>query len=67
MRIEVKYKNHRGEIRVRDITPKALYFGTSPYHSGEQWFIRAFDHEKNKDRDFSLWGFCVDVDGRPIL
>lgn len=52
------YTNYRGERRVRRLVPIAVYFGASPHHEGEQWFLRAFDLEKLAERDFALSGFA---------
>lgn len=54
---KVGYTNYRGEYGVRNITPIHVYFGSNSYHTGEQWFIRAFDHDKNAERDFALADF----------
>lgn len=54
----IAYTNHRGERRVRRLMPIAICFGASPHHEGRQWFLRAFDLEKQAERDFALAGFA---------
>ena len=65
--IEVIYTNHRGETRLRRLTPFCLWFGRSPYHNGEQWFVNATDEEDRRTpgrlKDFALLGFR----GSPLL
>jgi len=52
------YTNWRGETAMRTITPKYVYFGSTPWHSGEeQWLLVAFDHDRRGDRHFALKDF----------
>ncbi|WP_210164608.1 hypothetical protein [Brucella intermedia] len=51
------YTNYRGETSERTITPKRVWYGISDWHSEPQWFVTAFDHDKNADRDFALCDF----------
>ncbi len=51
------YTNYRGETAERTITPKRVWFGISDWHQEPQWFVTAFDHDKNADRDFALRDF----------
>lgn len=48
------YKNYRGEWSDRSVLPKKLWFGSSEYHEGEQWFLHGIDVEKGQGRDFAL-------------
>lgn len=43
--VRILYTNHRGETRFRRVTPECIYFGTSQYHEGEQWFMEATDED----------------------
>jgi predicted DNA-binding transcriptional regulator YafY len=52
--VEIRYTNHRGEIAVRRILPFHIWFGKSPYHDGEQWFLDAVDLDKNQLRGFAM-------------
>ena len=49
-----EYKNHRGEVAIRYIMPIHTWFGTSEYHPEFQMFLRAFDFEKEAERDFAV-------------
>lgn len=50
------YRNYRGEVTCRIITPKEIVFESNDWHS-EQWILRAFDHAKGEDRSFALVDF----------
>ncbi len=52
--VEIDYTNHRGMRAKRRVTPGCLWFGVSPYHEGEQWFLRAWDLGKDEGRDFAM-------------
>lgn len=50
----VMYKNWKGEIRMRIITPVYVWWGKTEFHPEEQWLLRATDEEKGEVRDFAL-------------
>lgn len=50
----IDYTNHRGERHFRTIEPKKLTYGISPYHTEPQWFLIAFDYDKNAERSFAM-------------
>lgn len=52
--VEIDYTNHRGERRCRVIWPVALFWGTTRGHSKRQWFVSAWDVERDTRRDFAL-------------
>lgn len=54
----VRYRNWRGEERVRLITPVALRFGSTEWHPEPQWLVDAYDNEaaEPKVKAFSLNG-----------
>ena len=52
--VTLDYTNHRGVRRLRRVTPERIWFGTSPYHPGDQWFLHARDEETGEGRDFAL-------------
>jgi predicted DNA-binding transcriptional regulator YafY len=59
--VRIDYTNWRGVRTVRRIEPRGIWFGTSRFHVGEQWFLSALDVEKQEVRDFALtslhaWG-----------
>lgn len=55
----IRYRNWRGEVSTRTITPITVWWGKSEYHEGEQWFLRAYDHDRNAKRDFAMKDFNV--------
>jgi predicted DNA-binding transcriptional regulator YafY len=48
------YRNWRGEIRERTVTPRRVWFGRTDWHPAEQWFIEAADSENGELRDFAV-------------
>lgn len=55
----VRYRNYRGEVSTRHIIPLGVWFGVSEFHAseGEQWFVKAYDIDKEDNRDFALKDF----------
>lgn len=53
----VAYQNWRGEVAIREIKPICLWFGSTQWHPQDQWFLKAWDVEKQVERDFALHGF----------
>lgn len=53
----VAYQNWRGEVAIREIKPICLWFGQTQWHPEDQWFLKAWDVEKQVERDFALTGF----------
>ena len=52
--INIRYTNHRRETAYRRIRPIRIWYGSTPWHSGDQWFLDAFDLEKNEERSFAM-------------
>ncbi len=52
--ITVRYKNWRGEVRVREIIPLDVFYGATEWHPWEQWLLKAVDPEDGKEKDFAL-------------
>ena len=50
----IVYKNHRGEIGTRCILPRKVWWGTSEYHEGAQWFLKAWCEDRKDYRDFAM-------------
>lgn len=56
----IRYRNHRGEVAWRRIglEPNAahfhVWFGSTEWHPQHQWFLRAFDLDKDALRDFAM-------------
>src|SRR3990167_7460763 len=53
-KIIISYTNHRNDTRERAIIPIEIWFGVSKWHDGEQWFLKAFDLDKQEERDFAF-------------
>lgn len=62
--ISLTYRNWRGEISERTITPKRIWFGSTEWHTEPQWLITAFDLDKQADRDFALKDFIPTPEGQ---
>jgi predicted DNA-binding transcriptional regulator YafY len=58
----ITYTNWRGERGQRRVVPMYVWHGTSGWHEGAQWFMRALDVERETERDFALSG----IDGWPV-
>jgi hypothetical protein len=54
--VRVRYRNHRGVTGTRRLIPLETWFGETEFHQGEQWFLKAFDCDKEVIRHFSLDG-----------
>lgn len=52
----VVYRNWKGEVAKRNLFATELWYGASPFHSGEQWFLYALDGERRVWRNFALEG-----------
>lgn len=52
--VEFWYTNWRGEKAQRKAILRCLWWGSTEYHPEEQWFLKAFDTEKQQERDFAL-------------
>jgi hypothetical protein len=49
------YRNYRGEVAWRDVRGDAeFWFGVSPHHEREQWFLSEWDYDKAAWRDFAV-------------
>jgi predicted DNA-binding transcriptional regulator YafY len=52
--VTIRYTNHRGETANRRILPHRLKFEATEWHPEPQWFLVAFDLDKQATRDFAL-------------
>ncbi|MCK4500991.1 hypothetical protein KAU11_10880 [Candidatus Babeliales bacterium] len=50
----VTYMNYRGEMSVRWIIPKRIFWGSNEWHPTKQWLMEARDTDKKADRIFAL-------------
>lgn len=55
--MKVSYRNWKGEISERTITPICVWYGVNKWHPELQWFLTAYDHDKKAERDFALKDF----------
>lgn len=52
--LKFKYKNWKGEVGVRTVTPKKIYFGHTAWHPSDGWLMEAFDEDKKATRQFAV-------------
>lgn len=48
------YTNWKGATDLRTVVPNRIWFGVTEYHPEPQWFLTAFDVDKQAERDFAL-------------
>ena len=53
-RIQIHYKNYKGEIAWRNILPGQIRFASTEHHIEEQWLMDAQDIDKGAQRSFAL-------------
>lgn len=66
-KIYFTYRNHRGEIERRTVTPTEIEFIANPgfdYQSG--WFLSGWDHDKQARRSFALSHIIVPEDSKGL-
>jgi len=61
-RFKFVYKNYVGLVSERTVIPYSVWFGATKWHPEPQFFLNAFDTDKNELRDFALNDF-LDRDG----
>ena len=49
-----RYKNYRGVIEDRRVTPTGLVYGSDEYHPAPQWLLLACDHDRKAERTFAV-------------
>lgn len=54
--VVIDYTNHRGERSLRTISPTAnpIFYGSTTWHTEEQWLLEAWDLEKGQLRTFAV-------------
>ena len=52
--VQIDYTNWRGERKWRSVVPVQVWHGSTPHHPDLQWFLNAYDTEKEQLRDFAL-------------
>lgn len=48
------YTNYKLEKEVRHVRPVCVWYGSSSYHQGEQWFLNAWDLSRRDFRNFAM-------------
>jgi hypothetical protein len=48
------YRNWRGEVGERKVIPRYVHHGATEWHPEPQYLLRAFDLDKQADRDFAV-------------
>lgn len=48
------YTNWRGEYAEREIVPMRPWFGSTDWHPEPQWLLKAWDVQKDAERDFAI-------------
>lgn len=48
------YRNHRGELVERTVTPVRIWFGETEWHPSPQWLLEVFDHDRDAVRNYSM-------------
>ena len=52
--IKLRYLNYKGEIAWRHVLPIRIRFGNSKWHGESLWLLKAFDLDRNAEREFAL-------------
>ena len=52
--LQFEYKNWLGKVSKRKVIPYEVWYGNTEFHKKEQWLLRAFDTDKNAERNFAL-------------
>lgn len=52
--LKFSYTNWRGETSDREAVPNHMWYGKTEWHPENQWFMNAFDVEKQALRDFAV-------------
>lgn len=60
------YTNHRRESAYRRVVPHSLRWGTSDYYPDPQLLLKAFDCDKNAEREFAVAGMSGFMSASPI-
>lgn len=55
--VQIRYRNWRGEERIREVIPLELWYGNTDQHPVPQYLVKCLDLEDGSVKDFSLLGF----------
>lgn len=53
-RVDIVYRNHRGEVAVRTICPHEFFYGATEWHTTPQWLCEAHDAGRGETRTFAM-------------
>jgi predicted DNA-binding transcriptional regulator YafY len=48
------YTNYKLETERRRVKPIKVWYGSTQYHTGPQWFLHALDLDKDEERNFAM-------------
>lgn len=51
---KVLYRNWKGKTKWRYISPQKYYFGSTEYHTQNQWLLKCLDHDKKATRTYAV-------------
>ncbi len=49
-----EYKNYKSIVSRRNVQPIKIWYGETKYHPIKQYFLKAYDLDKDQERDFAL-------------
>lgn len=61
--VELVYTNYKGEKSIRKVLPVHIWFGETVWHPDLQWFLDAWDVDRQAMRSFAMvavdsWKIC---------
>jgi len=52
--LKIDYKNYRDKTSLRTIVPVRIWYGSTEFHTEEQYLLEAYDIDKLDYRNFAL-------------
>lgn len=52
--LNFRYTNYKMQTEQRKARVMSVWYGTSEYHQGEQWFMMAYDMDRESIRNFAM-------------
>lgn len=52
--VYVEYKNYRGEVARRKVSPVGVWYGVTDWHKSPGWLVHLYDWDKCAWRDYAL-------------
>lgn len=56
-----EYVNYKGTKSTRNVIPMSLRFGSTEYHTENQWLLVVYDIDKQSEREFALKDILVET------